>query len=104
MKYKICQELERIKTSYDTPLQRVEGLYSKQKDIIRMIEFYSSSRYLNGQKDELGRDKAFYQVLNGICDVENAAKDIDTKDISATSDDSEHYTESFCFQKILRNG
>lgn len=101
MKYKICQELERIKQSYDTPIQIVEGLHFKQKDVIKTTEFYSNSRYLNGQKDELGRDKPFYNILNAMCDVENAAKDIDTKDISATSDDSEHYTESFLLSKDI---
>ncbi len=36
-----------------------------------------------------------------MCDVENAAKDIDTKDISVTSDDGEHYTESFLMSKDI---
>ncbi len=73
-----------------------------QKDQIRTIEFYSNSKYLNGQTDELGREKPFYQILNAICDTENAAKDIDTKDISITSDDGNHFLEAFLLTKDVQ--
>ena len=98
---KISQEIESIKKSYDETINLIEGLPFRQKDVIREIEFYSSSRYLKGQKDELGREKPFYNILNAVCDVENAAKDIDTKDITVTSDDGEHYTESFLMSKEI---
>lgn len=93
--YKICTELELFKRSYDTSIMVMPGLPFRQKDVIKMIEFYGNSKYLNGQKDELGFEKPFYNTLNGICDVENAAKDIDAKDITITSDDGNHYNESF---------
>lgn len=98
---KIAQALTEIKKNYDTPIQIIDGLFFKQKDIIRIIEFGSNSRYLNGQVDELGREKPYYNIRNAVCDVENAAKDIDTKDITATSDDGEHYTESFLMSKDI---
>lgn len=101
MATKITQELAAIKRNYDTNINILDGLYFKQKDVIRMVEFYSSSRYLKGQKDELGREKPFYNIVNAMCDVENAAKDIDTKDITATSDDGEHYVESFLISKDI---
>ena len=99
--YKICKELEVIKKNYDTTIDLVDGLPFSQKDTIKQIEFYSNSKYLNGQKDEQGRDKPFFNILNAICDVENAAKDIDTKDIQATSDDGQHYTEAFLMSKEI---
>jgi hypothetical protein len=99
MNYKIGTTLEQIKRNYDTNIQIVPGLFFRQKDIIKNIEFYGNSRYLNGQTDELGREKPFYNILNGICEVENAAKDIDTKDITATSDDGDHYVQSFLLTK-----
>lgn len=101
MSYKICTELQVIKENFDKNINLVENLPFRQKDVIRQIEFYTNSRYLNGQKDELGREKPFFNVLNAICDVENAAKDIDTKDITATSDDGQHYTESFIMTKDI---
>lgn len=98
----IITELENLKANYDKSIDIVDGLSFKQKDLIRTIEFYSNSKYLNGQKDELGRDKPFFQILNAICDVENTAKDLDTKDISATSDDGNHYLESWLLSKDIQ--
>lgn len=99
MAYKICKELSTIRKSYDTPIEILSGLNFRQKDVIRTVEYYSNSRYLNGQTDELKREKPFYNILNAICDAENAAKDIDTKDITITSDDGQHYIASFLLSK-----
>ncbi len=97
----ICTELGKIKQNYDSRINIVEGLTFSQKFLIKTIEFYSNSKYLNGQVDELGREKPFFNIINAMCDVENAAKDIDTKDIQATSDDGRHYTESFLMTKDI---
>lgn len=97
----ILKELEQVKVNYDKTIDLVTGLPFSQKKLIRTIEFYNNSKYLNGQKDELGRDKPFYNILNAICDVENTAKDLDTSDIQITSDDSNHYLQSFLLTKDL---
>jgi len=97
----ITQELENIKTNYDKTIDLVDGLPFSQKKQIKTIEFYSNSKYVNGQKDELGREKPFYNILNAICDVENTAKDLDTKDIQITSDDANHYLESWLLSKDI---
>lgn len=99
--YSIYTELHLINENYNTPINIVDGLTFRQKDLIRTIEFYSNSKYLNGQLDELGREKPFYNIINSMCDVENAAKDIDTKDVQAISDDGQHYVESFLLAKDL---
>lgn len=98
----ITQELQNIKTNYDKTIDLVQGLPFSQKKQIKTIEFYSNSKYLNGQLDELGREKPFMQILNAICDVENTAKDLDTKDINVTSDDGNHYMESFMLSKDIQ--
>ena len=97
----IKQELELIKTNYDKTIDLVDGLKFSQKQQVRTIEYYNNSKYLNGQKDELGREKPFFNILNAICDVENTAKDIDTKDIQITSDDANHYLESWLLSKDI---
>jgi hypothetical protein len=97
----IITELESLKKNYDTTIELVDGLTFSQKKLIRTIEFYSNSKYINGQKDERGRDKPYYQILNAVCDVENSAKDINTSDIQATSDDGNHYTESMFMTKDI---
>jgi len=96
---KIQTEFNNIKTNYDKTIDLVSGLQFSQKKQIKTIEFYNNSKYLNGMKDELGRDKPFFNILNAICDVENTAKDVDTKDINITSDDDNHYLESFLLSK-----
>lgn len=95
----IKSELELIKVNYDKTIDLVEGLPFSQKKQIRTTEFYNNSKYLNGQTDELNREKPFMQILNAICDVENTAKDLDTKDVQVTSDDSNHYLESWLLSK-----
>jgi hypothetical protein len=97
----IKQELELIKTNYDKTIDLVDGLPFSQKNQIKTIEYYNNSKYLNGQKDELGREKPFYNILNAICDVENTAKDVDTKDMQITSDDANHYLESWLLSKDI---
>lgn len=97
----IKQELELIKTNYDKTIDLVDGLPFSQKKQVKTIEFYNNSKYLNGQLDELGREKPFFNILNAICDVENAAKDLDTKDIQITSDYANHYLESWLLSKDI---
>jgi len=99
---KILKETEEIILNYNKTIDLVSGLPFNQKKQIRTIEFYNNSKYLNGQKDELGRDKPFFQILNAICDVENTAKDLDTKDVDITSDDSNHYLESWLLSKDVQ--
>ena len=99
---KIQQELELIKTNYEKTIDLVSGLPFSQKNQIKTIEYYSNSKYLNGQLDELGREKPFMQILNAICDVENSAKDLDTKDIKVDADDGNHYMESFMLSKDIQ--
>lgn len=101
MSKKIVSEVRIVKENYDKTINIVSGLYFKQKDVIRMIEFYSSSKYLGSQKDEHGHEKPFFQILNGMCDIENAAKDLDTKDVSVTCDDGNHYIESFLMTRDI---
>lgn len=97
----INQEIEKIKGNYESTIDLVEGLPFSQKKQIRTIEFYNNSKYLNGQFDEKDQEKPFYNILNAICDVENSAKDLDTKDIQITSDDSNHYLGSFLLSKDI---
>lgn len=98
----IKEELEIIKANYNKTIDLVDGLPFSQKAQIRTIEFYNNSKYLNGQKDELQREKPFFNILNAICDVENTAKDLDTKDINITSDDGNHYLESWLLSKDIQ--
>lgn len=93
---KIIGEVNEIISNYNTQsLEILDGLNFQMAEMVRTIEFYSSSKYLFGQYDDLGKEKPFFNIVNAICDVENAAVDIDTKDITATADEPQDYDKSF---------
>jgi hypothetical protein len=76
-----------------------EGLAFNQYQLFKEIEYYSNSRYLNGQLDELDREKPFRNIVNANVDVSVVATDIDTKDIQVEADDGQDYDKSFVFSK-----
>lgn len=103
MDYKIIGEVNEIISSYDTQsIEILQGLNFHQSQLLRMIEYYSNSKYLLGQVDELGKEKPFQNIGNAICDVENAAVDIDTKDLVVTAELPQDYPRSFMLQIELK--
>ncbi len=80
-KTKILTYLDDIISSYNEPVQIVDGLTRNPKDIIRTIEFYTNDKYLSGNTDALGREKAFFQICNFRVTVAKTATDIDLKDL-----------------------
>ena len=51
---KILKAFDEIKSAYDKTINLVDGLVFSQKNQIKTIEFYNNSKYLGGQKDDLG--------------------------------------------------
>lgn len=85
---------------YETQnIQIIEGLLFSQYKIIKMCEYYSNSKYLFGNKDELNRDKPFYNIVNFRVTIAKTATDLDIKDIQIGSDDPNHYVHSMLLQK-----
>lgn len=72
----------------------MDGLDFSQYETIRMCEFYSNSRYLGGDIDELGRIKPFYNIVNFRVTLAKVATDMDVKDVYITSDKPEHQIKS----------
>ena len=93
----------------------MDGLTFSQWKTIRMCEFYSNSRYLGsqssvtsngilldgGNKDELGRDAPFYNIVNYRVTIAKVATDLDVKDMDITSDDPKHYVKTMLLRKEL---
>ncbi len=99
--YKIFKELDEFIKNYETgKSERIEGLYRSPYQVIKMAEYYSSSRYLKlsadglYNKDVLGRDKPFYNIVNYRVALAKTATDLDIKDIQIVSDNPEHQVES----------
>lgn len=99
--YKIYSYIDKLAEKYKEPIERVEGLYINQKDIIKQIEYYSESRYLSGNLDELGREKPFYNVSNYRVTTAKTATDLDVKDIRYEPEDLQYSIQAMLINREL---
>lgn len=94
----IFAEIDRQNQNYNNGyITLVDGLTFSQWQTLKKIEFYSNSKYLTGDKDELGRDKPFYNIVNYRVNVAVRATDIDVKDIKIISDNPEFQEYAFLY-------
>lgn len=102
--YQIFGELDDIKSNYETTsLEKFEGLYRSQRQVIKMCEYYSDSKYLskhygnvyNGTK----RPVPFYNIVNYRVALAKTATDLDIKDIQIVSDNPQHQTHSMLLNR-----
>lgn len=96
---KLITELKQIDTDYQSgSIEITSGLLFSQSNILRTIDFYSNSKFLNGNKDsKTGREKPFFNINNTMVDTAVVATDIDTKDIKVEADNEGSFTKSFLF-------
>lgn len=93
-------ELQKIKESLEKPIEIVDGLFHNPKQIIKKIEYYTNSRYLDGIEDDKWRP--FYNIINYRINIATRATDFDTKDIVIFSDNPKHYIKSMIFGKEVK--
>lgn len=106
--YKVFGELKNVISQYADQIEIIEGLYFNQKNVLRMCEFYSNSRYLKADQygnysntDALGRDKPFYNIVNYRVALAKTATDLDIKDIQVVSDNPQHSVMSMFLNKEI---
>ena len=100
----LLTELKEIESDYyDGTVELVDGLNFSQSRTLRMVEFYSSSKYTGGQKDGQGREKPFYNIINTMVDTAVVATDIDTKDIVMEAKNEASYDKSLMFNHEIQN-
>lgn len=100
----ILSEIATIKENYEgSPVEIIDGLSFSQYDTLRKIEFYTNSRYLNGNTDLRNRIKPFYNIINFRVNVAIRATDFDTKDFQVYSENPKHYIKSMMFSKEMKN-
>lgn len=100
----IFSEVLEIRKNYENDtVERIAGLNFSQYHTIRMIEFYSNSRYLDGMKDELGREKPFFNIINANVDTSVAATDVDMKDIILEAANSKSQDVSFVLNRLAQS-
>jgi hypothetical protein len=100
----ILKEIAQIKDNYEGgTIDIIDGLPYSQYETLRKIEFYTNSRYLNGNTDLRNRIKPFYNIINFRINVAVRATDFDTKDFDVYSENPKHYIKSMMFKKEMRN-
>lgn len=101
---KLINELRTFESDYtDGSIEITGGLTFSQYQTLRTIDFYTNSKYLNGNKDGLGREIPFFNIVNTMVDTAVVATDIDTKDIVVEADDEASYVKSFLFNHEIQN-
>lgn len=101
MEYKIFSLVDELSDSYLETINLTDGLVFDQRDTLRTIEFYTNSQYLSGNRDSLGREKPFYNVINYRVTVAKIATDLDVKDIKFEPDTLDVAVQSMVFNHEL---
>lgn len=86
----------------ENDIEIVYGLKFNAYKNFKTIEYYTSSQYLEGNRDDLGRRLPFYNVLNYRVNTAVKATDFDTKDIQLSSATGE-YVRVMLLNKELKN-
>lgn len=85
---KILSKVQEQLEGYSTDERElVDGLSYNAFDTFKTIEYYTSSRYLGGSRDSLGRDKPFHNIVNFRVNTAVKATEFDTKDIQLLTDE-----------------
>lgn len=94
----IIKYIDEIKNQYSQPIELNDGLLFNQKETLKTIDFYSNSKYLHGAKDDLGREKPFYNIVNFRKNVAVWATEFDVRDIKIESDNPNYRVQAFLLQ------
>lgn len=98
----ILKEIKNIKDNYEGgSITIVDGLDFSQYQLLRQIEFYSNSKYLDDAEYEGW--KPFYNIVNFRVNVAIRATDQDTKDINVYTENPEYYVRSMIFNREVKN-
>lgn len=81
----------------------VDGLFYNAYDTFKTIEYYTSSKYLGGQTDSLGRDKPFRNIVNFRVNTAVKATEFDTKDIQLVTDEDGDYVATMLLSRELHD-
>lgn len=114
--YKIFTELEEVKTNYETgKSERVAGLARSPFHIIKMVEYYTASKYMGtyiGNQKQIGEghiDIPFNNIGNFRVALAKVATDMDIKNIQIQSDNPKHQVHSMllnheCYEWMKESG
>lgn len=96
---RLITELKQIESDYKGgTIEITNGLPFSEAQTLRMVEFYTNSKFLN-----TGDERPFYNVVNTMVDTAVVATDIDTKDIRVEAEREQDYDKSFLFNHEIQN-
>lgn len=96
----LIAELEKIRAHNNScTVKIVDGLTVNTRNILKRIELYYNSKYETGDKNDLGLDKPFYNIVKFRCNIATVATDIDTKDIILLSDNPDMADRLWMYRK-----
>src|SRR5690554_2624833 len=90
-----------IDSYHEDSVDIMDSLSFSQYETLKTIEYYSNSRYLDGQRDHLGREKPFYNISKFRVNVAVRATDLDIKDFQLDSDQNNDQVITMLAQKEL---
>lgn len=97
---KLITELHQIESDYkDGSIEIAPGLTFSQYQTLRMVDYYSSSKYLESADT---KDRPFYNIVNTMVDTAVVATDIDTKDIRVEAERPQDYDASFLYNHEIQ--
>ena len=73
------------------------------KDTIERIFAYLNSRHTTGDKDSLGRDKPFFNIVTAAVNIWTRATDLDRKDITVLPDTSDSVAAAYIATVLLQD-
>lgn len=98
----LLKEIKAVKDNYEGgSIEIIEGLDFNQFQLLKQIEFYSNSKYLESNDNEPWRP--FFNIVNYRVNVAIRATDLDTKDINVFTEDPEYYIRSMIFNRGVKN-
>ena len=68
-------------TEFDESIKILDSWESNQRELIEQAILYLNSKFIDGDEDELGFKRYFYNITKYSCAATTKAIDIDTKDI-----------------------
>jgi len=80
-KYSILNTIQNELTKFSEPIKILDSWESNQKELIEQAILYLNSKFVDGDVDELGFKRYFYNITKYSCGATTKAIDVDTKDI-----------------------
>jgi hypothetical protein len=104
MKQNICEIVREVESNYlDNPVQIGEYVEWDMHDTIEKIDAYCNSKHTTGDKDSVGRDKPFFNIVTAIVNVWYRATDLDRKNIRILPDSVSNTALAFAASMLLQD-